>query len=168
MLIDETTTTTLSPEHVRDLMSTEAFQHAKADRLGAIEFGMRVTDGPTRTVVTRRRFETAGFPEFLKPMMRPTIVAVETERWAPDDAATGVLTGDFEVDVEGAPVSLRGQVRIEPHDGGARLTFTGDLRAGVPLFRAKVEQSAASSVLDTIRTEFALLEEHETTSRRNR
>ncbi|MBL0887267.1 DUF2505 domain-containing protein [Myceligenerans indicum] len=172
MLIDETTTTALSPERVRDLMTTDAFQRAKADRLGAIEFGMEVTDGPppehARTVVTRRRFDTAGFPEFLKPMIRPTIVAVETERWHPSEPGGDTFTGDFEVDVDGAPVALRGHVRIEPHDDGARVTFTGNLRAAVPLFRSKVEQSAAGSVLDTIRTEFTLLEEHETTSRRNR
>lgn len=167
MLIDETTTTALAPGRVRDLMTTDAFQRAKADRLGAIEFGMEVTDGPPQTVVTRRRFDTVGFPEFLKPMLRPTIVAIETERWSPAEPGDDTFTGDFEVDVDGAPVSLRGHVRIEPHGTGARLTFTGNLRASVPLFRAKVEQSAAGSVLDTIHAEFALLEEHETTSRRN-
>lgn len=167
MLIDETTTVALTPERVRDLMTTDEFQRAKADRLGAIEFGMEVTDGPPQTVVTRRRFETAGFPEFLKPMLRPTIVAVETERWAPAEPGSSTFTGDFEVDVDGAPVSLRGHVRVEPHDDGARLTFTGDLRAAVPLFRAKVEQSAAGSVLDTIHAEFALLADLATPSRRS-
>lgn len=153
MHVHESETIPLSPDAVRELMTSEDFQRVKADRVGASEFSMQVNESPSLTVVTRRKISTANMPEFIKPMINPTITVTETERW------TTASEGDFEVDVKGAPISVRGTVRLVPVEGGAELTFTGELRSSVPLFRQKIEESAAASVIDTIKSEFHLLRE---------
>lgn len=159
MYLSETGTFTLSAHEVFTLMVSEEFQRSKAERLDALEFDMEVSGGPAPTVVTRRRLGTAAMPEFIKPMIDPTITVTETERWRTAEGSGTPRGGDFEIDVRGAPISLRGTVALEPVADGTRLTFAGELRSGVPLFRSKIEQSAAQSVLATIATEFGLLDE---------
>lgn len=152
----ETDSFALSPDQVISLMTSTEFQRRKAERLGAQHFEVDVTDNPFLTVVTRRTMATSTLPEFIKPMVNPTIQVVETERW--HTVVDGVPTeGDFEVDVSGAPIKLRGKVTLALADERSLLSFEGDLRSSVPLFRQRIEESAAGSVLETIRTEFALL-----------
>ena len=142
------------------LMCDEQLQAAKAARLDATAFACTVTDEEDggRTVRTQRALETVGLPEFVRALVRPVMVVHETERWAPPgaDEARG---GAFELDVDGAPMRLRGTVGVEPAPGGSRLTFTGVLTSTVPLFRARIEEASAELVRRTMEIECTLLAE---------
>ncbi|WP_407319793.1 DUF2505 domain-containing protein [Isoptericola halotolerans] len=149
----------LPPAQVVAHMCEEAFQAEKAARLGARDFGMSREELTTGTTVrTERRLPTVGLPEFVKALVRPVMVVVETERWEhPDD--DGRQGGAFEIDVDGAPVRFRGHVGVDPAEGGSRLTFDGTLSSTVPLFRDRVEEASAALVRETMEIECALLEE---------
>ncbi|MBO0611219.1 DUF2505 domain-containing protein [Myceligenerans salitolerans] len=149
-----------SPAEVVALMHDEGFQRRKAERLGALDFGMDVTETERgSTVVTRRRTATTTMPEFVRAMVRATITAHETEEWGswgPDGSRDGV----FRVEVDGAPIGLVGGVRAEAA-GQERclLTFWGEVEARVPMFRERVARIGAGPISETIETEFRLLEE---------
>lgn len=69
-------------EEVYGLLTHRDFQREKARRLDALAFDMDTqVDGPRTTVVTKRKVATAGLPEFVKSMLTPSMVVVETEVW---------------------------------------------------------------------------------------
>ena len=145
---------------VRALMCDREFQAEKAERLGARDFDMSLEQSDSMTVVrTQRQLPTAGLPEFVRALVRPHMVVTETERWEPSPADSPAHSGGFEIDVDGAPTSFRGRVDVVPEGSGARLTFSGTLTSTVPLFRSRVEESSASLVRETMRTECELLRE---------
>lgn len=158
MRISETRTFATNSAAVFALMTDRDFQEQKAARVGAQSFDMEILTGQkTIQVITTRVVATSGLPEFVKPMLRPTMRVVETEHWNLENPTAPC--GKFHIDVHGAPVYLRGTVRLEPLDAGCELTFAGDIISSVPLFRTRVEEASAGSILDTIRTEFDLLQE---------
>lgn len=159
MNVDETCLLSASPGQVQRLMCDEDFQRRKAERLGAQEFSMSETavDG-RRSVRTERVLATQGMPEFVKSLVRPTMRVTEVETWS--EAGDEDLSGEFTIDVDGAPMYLRGTVEIQTvPDTGSRLRFAGEITATVPLFKARVAEASAGSVVETIHTEFALLAE---------
>lgn len=160
MHVSLTDSFTLPPRAVLELMKSEDFQREKADRINTLEFDMHVEDGPAPTVVTQRKLATANLPEFIKPMLNPTMTVTETEQWQEPTTPDGHRTGLFTIDVDGAPVRLVGDVVLEPARNGSQLTFSGELTSSVPLFRNKIEESASGSVVATIKAEFALIHEH--------
>lgn len=164
MRIVETTQIDLSPRDVLALMLSEEFQYAKAQMVDATDFSMSVEGSDSEPLVrTVRTMESTSLPEFIKPMVNPSLVVTETEHWQVPDPS-GNRSGTFTIDVSGAPVSLHGRVDLIAQSTGCELTFSGELRASVPLFRSKVEQSAAGSVLATIHAEFDLLHQRATTA----
>lgn len=160
MDVEETCLLAGTPGQVYDLMCDEGFQRRKAERLDTLEFTMSdsTTDDGRREIRTERVMATQGMPEFVKALVRPTMRVREVETWI--RGGDGDLAGDFTIDVDGAPMYLRGSVQIQAvPDTGSRLTFAGTVTATVPLFKARVAEASAASVVETIRTEFALLAE---------
>lgn len=161
MQIEESTTLAATPEQVVQLMCTESFQAEKAAKLNttAFTFTTNRTDAGTEVVTTRASVSDA-MPEFLKALAAKNLVTTETEVWgSPRD---NEHRGTFSVDVAGAPVKLRGEVVAQPSDGGnsTTLTFRGEWRSTVPMFRSQIEQFSSKTLLDTIHTEFSLLQDN--------
>jgi len=147
-------------EEVYGLLTHRDFQREKARRLDALAFDMDTqVDGPRTTVVTKRKVATAGLPEFVKSMLTPSMVVVETEVWDSPPAGNSPTGGAFTVDVDGAPVRLRGRVDLAPNGPGSRLTFTGQLTATVPLFRSRIEEASSGSIHTTMTVEAQLVTE---------
>jgi hypothetical protein len=123
------------------------FQASKADALGAQEFTMTVAGTAQQPeVTTLRRFPTRSLPEFVKALVNPTMLVTERERWA---AATGTESrqASFDVDVDGAPIRVRGSLVVQASDGDTTtVRFYGELQSTVPLFRKQVEVAGSAEV----------------------
>ena len=158
MRFTETTTLAATPEDVFALMSTPQFQQDKADALGSLSCEASVShpDAGLTTVHTRREMPAGNVPEFIKAMVRPTLVVHERELWR-EPGSDGARSGEFRVDVVGAPIEVRGQVSLVRVREGCTLTFDFELTTSVPLFKPAVERAASTQVLATITTEFDLL-----------
>lgn len=157
MRIEETLDVEADVDAVHALMSSPDFQQRKADAVGASSCDIKVrVHGDSLVVSVHRRVPAGTVPEFIKAMVEPTIGVTEVECWEPlkED---GTRAGSFDIDVTGAPIRLRGSVRIQPREDGCSLTFAGDLSTSVPLFCQAIERAASTQVLDTIYTEFALI-----------
>lgn len=160
MDIDESCLLTGTPEQVYRLMCDEDFQRRKAKRLDALEFAMSISaaeDSP-REVRTQRLMATQLLPEFVKSLVSPTMRVTELEVW--HQIRDDHFSGDFSIDVDGAPIYLRGSVQIQAVPNvGSRVRFTGKITATAPLFKTRVAEASAESIIETIRTEFDVLGE---------
>lgn len=159
MNINESASYRASVDQLVAILTDRQFQASKADALGAQEFTMTVAGTAQQPeVTTLRRFPTRSLPEFVKALVNPTMLVTERERWA---AATGTESrhASFDVDVDGAPIRVRGSLVVQASDGDTTtVRFYGELQSTVPLFRKQVEVAGSAEVLRTIRTELALLE----------
>lgn len=158
MHIEIARTFTGTADEVHAALVDPETQAAKARAVSALEHEMSVREVDGRLeVVCRRRVPSAGLPEFVRSMVRPSMTIVETERWEaprPD----GARDAEFLLDIEGAPVRLRGFAHLVAVDGDCTLTWCGDLEATVPFFRSKITEASSAAVLETIEIEFDLLE----------
>ncbi|WP_051407309.1 DUF2505 domain-containing protein [Nocardia sp. CNY236] len=158
MYVETARTFSSPPAEVHAALVAPATQASKAAAVGALDYRMTTrADGDRLEVVTRRRIATTRMPEFVKTLVNPSITVVETERWdAP--GSDGSRTAEFLIDIDGAPIELRGSAYLTVVDGGSRLEWTGDLEATVPFFRSRITEAALSSVLETIEIEYEILE----------
>lgn len=163
MEIEIARTFAATAEEVHAALVDPQLQAAKAAALSALDHGYdRRCDGDLLEVVTWRRLATTRLPEFVRSLVPTSMTVVETERWEPP-AADGSRDAEFRLDIEGAPVRLRGFTHLQAGADGdpgvsCRLTWCGRLEATVPFFRARITESASASVTETIEVEFGLIE----------
>jgi hypothetical protein len=153
MRISETISYVAAPDAVFAMVTDPRFQERKCVEAGALRHDAAVTSaGDGARVVTRRDLPTDGLPDFAKSVVGTTLSITETYEWSGPDGDAG-RTGTLVVEVAGAPVAMRSDVRLFPSGGGTTITIEGDLKASIPLFGGKVEKAAAPAVVDAIRSE---------------
>ena len=153
MRISETISYVAAPDAVFAMVTDPRFQERKCVEAGALRHDAAVTAaGDGARVVTRRDLPTDGLPDFAKSVVGTTLSITETYEWSGPDGDAG-RTGTLTVEVAGAPVAMRSDVRLLPSGGGTTITIEGDLKASIPLFGGKVEKAAAPAVVDAIRSE---------------
>lgn len=98
------------------------------------------------TVTSRRLLPTEQIPPQVRAFVGNRIEVRQVEAWeAPDDE--GARVGTVVVEVPGAPVRLAGRVTLVAHGPAATaIRYDGELRAGVPLFGAAVEEATAGAI----------------------
>ncbi|MCW2812168.1 MAG: hypothetical protein JWP61_2626 [Friedmanniella sp.] len=102
--------------------------------------------------VTTHTSRTFDAPDAVARFTGSQLSVVEDTVWSPagaEDARTGTLT----MNVTGQPVSLKGQIRIQPGGRGTLVDLTGDLKVAIPLLGRKLEQSTAPTVLAGFETQ---------------
>jgi hypothetical protein len=67
----------------------------------------------------------------------------------------GLRSGTFTIDVKGAPVKIRGTMRLEPADGGTRHTVRGEFSVSVPLVGGRIAAWAEGPAQQRLEAEFA-------------
>jgi len=153
MKISETITYAAPPETVYAMVTDRAFQERKCVEAGAQRHEASVSpDGDGARVVTKRDLPADDLPDFAKSIVGPKLSVTETYDWGAA-AADGSRSGTLTVEVAGAPVAMRGAVRLAATGSGTQITIDGDLKASIPLFGGKVEKAAAPAVIDAIRSE---------------
>jgi uncharacterized protein YndB with AHSA1/START domain len=153
MKISETITYAAPPETVYAMVTDPAFQERKCVEAHAHRHEAAVSPaGDGARVVTKRDLPADDLPDFAKSIVGQTLSVTETYEWG-GAAADGSRSGTLTVEVAGAPVALRSNVRLLPSGGGTQITIEGDLKASIPLFGGKVEKAAAPAVIDAIHSE---------------
>ncbi|NHN54534.1 DUF2505 domain-containing protein [Calidifontibacter sp. DB0510] len=153
MKIEKSWTYAAATDRVFEMIGTQDFQATKASATSTGDYAAEVTPADDGcTVLVRRTLPTDNFPDALRNAVGKTLTVVETQKWGPADGA-GVRTADLDVRVEGAPVGLKGTVRLSPDGTGSTVSMRGDLKARIPLFGGKIEQAAAPFFKDAIAAE---------------
>lgn len=158
MRINERFTYSASPADVFAMMTDPAFQSQKLTDSGATgqEANVSVDEqsGKAR-IVTRRDLPSQDLPDFAKRFVGGALSIREVYDFAPAEQ-DGSRDGTLEVTVDGAPIGMRGTVRVAPDGSSASstvVTIEGDLKVRVPLVGNKVEQAAAPWVTKGMQTE---------------
>ncbi|HEX5523727.1 MAG TPA: DUF2505 domain-containing protein [Pedococcus sp.] len=139
-----------TPEEVFAVLSDKAFQNAKCAATAAIEHEATVEANGERTLITTERvLPSHGLPEFARSLVGPTLKVVETQDWGPA-SADGSREGTVDMEVVGAPMSLKGTIRLEPGGPGTLEHIDAELKAKVPLMGGKIEKAAAPSIQEAI------------------
>jgi len=146
-----------APEAVFAVMSDPAFQDAKcaATTTGTWQADVSTSGDRTR-ITTERILPTDGLPDIARSFVGDSLTVVEIQTWSPP-SVDGSRVADLNLHVKGAPMTLKGTIRLSPTAAGSVQEVDADLRAGVPLIGGRLEKAAAEPLLVAARTETRLL-----------
>ena len=135
------------------MLTDEEYVTRKATAMGALEHDVSVTalDGGGARIRLERTLP-AMVPDFVRPLVGETIRVVQTEDWGPvqpDGGRSGLMTAT----ISAAPVSLSGELMLEPNDGSSVHRIEAEVRARVPFVGGKIEKAIGEVILLAARKE---------------
>jgi len=139
------------------MLADPAFGRARVAASGAIVHHIDVVDGANGafTVTTRRSMPTDQIPANIRVFVGTNLEVRQVEAW--EEPGPRGLRGTVVVEIFGAPVRLTGTIRLEPEadtdTDTSMLTYEGEVKAGVPLFGAAIEDAAARAVRAALEAE---------------
>lgn len=149
-----------TPEEVYALLTDRAFQEEKCAATTAGD-GYTVDVAATAVgarVRTERQLPSDGLPDVARSFVGDTLTVVEVHEWSaagPDGTRESVV----DMHVKGAPLTLKGTLRLEPAGAGTVEVLAAELKANVPFIGGKIEKAAAEPIDAAIDTEVRLLRE---------
>lgn len=157
MRIHETVEHRAAPQQVFDMICSADYQELKCTRSGALEHEVAIeVEQDARTIVTRRRLPTDGFPDFVRKFVGDAVDVVETQVWGLGADEDGGHTASLHVEIPRTPVSMSGSVSLLARGAGTQHTVEGDLRANVPFLGSKIEAAVAPVLASALRLEARL------------
>lgn len=149
-----------TPEGVYALLTDQAFQEAKCDATTLDgPFSAKVDVGRAGArVTTQRELPTDELPDVARSFVGPKLTIIEIIDWSAPDA-DGSREGVLDLHVKGAPLTLKGTVRLQPSRGGTVEIVDAELKANVPFIGGRIEQAAAEPIRSAINIELGLLQE---------
>ncbi|QTE30213.1 DUF2505 domain-containing protein [Pengzhenrongella sicca] len=147
---------------VAAMLADPAYGHARVAASGAVAHHVDVVDAADGafTVTTRRSMPTDQIPANFRAFVGTSLDVRQVEAW---EAGTTTRHGTVVVEITGAPVRLTGTTTLAPvpdaaspdgaEPGASLLTYDGDVKAGVPLFGAAIEEAAARAVRAALEAE---------------
>ncbi len=160
MRIHETVEHAAGPQQVFDMICSAEYQELKCVRSGALEHEVAIeVEDDARTIVTRRRLPTEGFPDFARRFVGDAVDVVETQVWGLNGDEDGRHTASLHVEIPRTPVSMSGSVLLASGGAGTQHTVEGELRANVPFLGGKIEDAVAPVLARALRLEAVLSQE---------
>jgi hypothetical protein len=149
-----------TPEAVYAVLTDPAFQEAKCEATTAGDgHSVDVAPGPVAARVrTERQLPSDGLPDVARSFVGDTLTVVEVQDWSaagPD----GLRESTVDMHVKGAPLTLKGFLRLEPDGAGTVEVIDTELKANVPFIGSKIERAAADPIEAAITIEIRLLRE---------
>ena len=147
-------------QEVHALLTDPAFQEAKCaattdNGVYTVKVGGGV-DG--RRVHTERQLPSDSLPDMARSFVGDHLTIIEVLDWSspgPDGSRSSLV----DIHIKGAPLTLKGTVRLEPSGSKTIEVIEAQLKANVPLIGGKLERAAADPINAAIRIEIELLRE---------
>ena len=146
-------------EEVYRIFTDVAFQEAKclATTDDANHFSVDVAGGPAgERVRTERHLKSHGLPDVARSFVGEHLTIVEVQDWSAP-AADGSRQSAVDMHVKGAPLTLKGTMRLEPSGSGTVKVLDAELKAHVPFIGGKIERAAAEPINAAIEIETGLM-----------
>lgn len=146
-----------SVEEVWAVMATPEFQDAKCEATTTGGYSSDVsTTGDRTTITSERVLPTDDLPDMARSFVGDTLTISEVQAWGPPEP-DGTRTADLQLHIKGAPMTLKGTIRLSPNGSGSVQTVEGDVKVSVPLIGGKLEKAASEPLMFAARTETDLL-----------
>lgn len=149
-----------TPEEVYAVITDPGFQEEKCAATsegGAHE--VRVTEsGGGHLVHTSRQLPATGLPDVARSFVGDTLTVVEDYAWGAP-AADGSRQATVDMHVKGAPLTMKGTLRLEPDGAGSAQVLDAELKANVPFLGGSIEKSASGPISSAIELEIGMIRE---------
>ena len=146
-------------DEVHALLIDPAFQEAKcAADLHGVDAVVRGGGADGHRVHTERQLPSDGLPDMARSFVGDHLTIIEVLDWSalgPDGSRASMV----DIHIKGAPLTVKGTVRLEPHGDQTLWLLEADLKANVPLIGGKLERAAAEPINAAIGIEIRLLRE---------
>lgn len=140
-------------------MTSADWQATKAERLGD---GNRLEERTERAdggiVVRSTRGLPSSIPGFLEKLIPAGGRAGQEDTWGPA-LPDGSRAGTWKADVPGAPVDVRGTMRLVPTHAGCDYVVEGTVKVKIPLIGGKAEGFVVQATEGAVEAEAKLLRE---------
>ncbi|MBT9255881.1 DUF2505 domain-containing protein [Phycicoccus sp. MAQZ13P-2] len=149
-----------TPDEVYALLTDRGFQEAKCEATtGGGAWSADVTQSAVgHRVATTRELPADGLPDVARSFVGATLTVIESYDWgapAPDGSREAVV----DLHVKGAPLTLKGTLRLEPDGNGSAEVLDTELKANVPFVGGRIEKAAADPINAAVDVEVGLLRE---------
>ena len=147
-------------DEVHALLTDRAFQEAKCAATtdgGPTSVEITANAGGER-VRTVRELPSDGLPDIARSFVGEHLTIIEVHDWT-GPAADGSRRSALDIHVKGAPLTIKGTLRLEPSGTGTVKMIDAELKANVPLIGGKLEKAAAGPINTAIDIETGLLRE---------
>jgi hypothetical protein len=147
-------------DEVHALLTDQAFQEAKCAATtdgGATSVDISRNAGGQR-VRTSRELPSDGLPDVARSFVGDHLTVIEVHDWS-GPAADGSRESALDIHVKGAPLTIKGTLRLEPSGAGTAEVLDAELKANVPLIGGRLEKAAAAPINTAIEIETRLLRE---------
>lgn len=147
-------------DEVHALLTGRAFQEAKcaATTVGGpttVEIGGGNGGERVRTV---RELPSDTLPDIARSFVGKHLMIIEVHDWS-GPAADGSRQSSLDIHAKGAPLTIKGTLRLEPSGSGTVKVIDAELKANVPLIGGRLESAAAGPIITAIDVETDLLRE---------
>ncbi|WP_392544919.1 DUF2505 domain-containing protein [Oryzobacter telluris] len=147
-------------DEVHALLTDQAFQEAKC--AATTDDGTYTVDvsgsAPKQRVRTQRQLPSDGLPDIARSFVGEHLTIIEVIDWS-GPAADGSREAVVDIHVKGAPLTIKGTLRLVPSGSGTAEVLDADLKANVPLIGGRLEKAAAEPITAAIGIEANLLRE---------
>ena len=149
---------TLSVSEVHAALTSEQYWKDRLEAVGGPKAELKsvtVTgdDADTRTVRVEQLQAVAEdlLPGAITAIHPGDLFISRMESWGSVDAQGAA--GEFEANVEGAPATVKGTVKLTSEKSGSTFTIAGAAEVKVPIFGGKIEQAVIEQILALIDAE---------------
>ena len=107
---------------------------------------------------TERQLPSDSLPDMARSFVGDHLTIIEVLDWSspgPDGSRSSLV----DIHIKGAPLTLKGTVRLEPSGSKTLEVIEAQLKANVPLIGGRLERAAADPINAAIRIEIELLRE---------
>lgn len=135
------------PATVFAMLTDEEYLGRKAKAANAMRHESTVTRAGDQVTIRLLRVMPPDVPDFVRKFVGDTIDLDQTDVWepaAPDGSRHGIIS----IDMVGAPVTLRGTMRLEPDGSGTVTTIEGKIKASVPFVGGRIEQAVHGGLIE--------------------
>jgi hypothetical protein len=140
------------PATVFDMLTDEEYLGRKAQATNAIRHEAAVSRNGDQVTIRLLRVMPPDVPDFVRKFVGDTIDLDQTDVWQPP-ANDGSRYGTIAIDMVGAPVTLRGRMRLEPDGRGSVTTIEGLIKASVPFVGGRIEQALHGGLIEAAKRE---------------
>ena len=111
-----------------------------------------------------RRKVLVNVPKFARKVLSPRTSIEQTDTWDLEPDADGVRAGRWEVNVKGAPITMKGSMTLAASNGATVYHITGNMSIPIPVIGGRLKGFLLQDTLATIQGEYdqslAYLEEN--------
>ncbi|MBR7743882.1 DUF2505 domain-containing protein [Phycicoccus sp. BSK3Z-2] len=148
-----------APAEVYATLTDPQFQKAKCAATHATSHEVDVVEtGVGHRVRATRVLPSDDLPDVARSFVGDSLTVVETYDWGAA-AADGSREAVVDLHVKGAPLTLKGTLRLTAEGGGTTETLDAELKANVPFVGGKIEQAASGPIGEAVDVELRMLRE---------